>query len=115
MPNREDHCDEHVDPSSQPCATALVAGTLALMTTWADPCPTCTLEPTAQRRLLARKVASNLFYMKHHPAFSPALRQVMAHAHARWLDLAQRENGDVDEDKLDTSAAAVTLGSGALH
>lgn len=113
MPNHDDDCEEQADPSSQPCATALVAGTLALMTTWADPCPTCTLEPEAQRRVLARKVVSNLFFMKHHPAFSPALRQVMAHAHARWLDLAQR-GCNVEQDKPG-AVTAVAVASGALH
>lgn len=43
---------------------ALLAGTLALLTAWADPCPRARL-----------------------PA--PDLRQVMAHAHAHWQQLAQ--------------------------
>lgn len=70
-----------------PCAEALVAGTVALMTTWADPCGHARLAPEAQRALVARKIVSNLDLLRRHPALSSGLRQVMALAHQRWVGL----------------------------
>jgi hypothetical protein len=74
-----------------PSIDALIAGTVALMTTWADPCPHAKLPPNDLRRLVARKVVSNLFFLQHHPLLSPPLRQSLAHAHARWVGLAHAE------------------------
>ncbi len=70
------------------CAKALIAGTVALMTIWADPCVQGRLGVERQRELLARKVVSNLFLLQRHPALGPELRQVMAYAHKRWQQLA---------------------------
>lgn len=81
--------DENDDTLPLPSLEALVAGTVALMTTWASPCPGARIDPAAQRSLLARKVVSNLFFLQNHPCASPALRQVMANAHQRWVALAQ--------------------------
>lgn len=74
-----------------PSIDALIAGTVALMTAWADPCPQSRLEPADLRRLLARKVVSNLFFLQHHPHAQPALRQSLAQAHARWVALVHPE------------------------
>ena len=68
---------------------ALLAGTLALLTAWADPCPRARLPAPDLRRVLACKVVSNLFFLQHHPHTPPGLRQVMAHSHAHWQLLAQ--------------------------
>lgn len=75
-------------PLSLPCAEALVAGTIAAMTAWADPCPQCPLGTEGQRRLLARKLVSNLCLLTQHPGLGPELRQVMALAHRRWVEVA---------------------------
>lgn len=72
-----------------PSLEALVAGTMALMTAWASPCPDARIGLEPQRSLLARKVVSNLYFLQHHPCASPALRQVMANAHQRWVVLSQ--------------------------
>lgn len=72
-----------------PSLEALVAGTVALMTTWADPSPDARLDATGQRSLLARKIVSNLFFIQNHPCASTAFRQVMANAHQRWVAMAQ--------------------------
>ena len=77
------------DDTCAACAEALVAGTVALMTTWADPCPHARLDPARQRALMARKIVSNLFFLSRHPALSAELRQVMAMAHDRWEGLAR--------------------------
>lgn len=74
-----------------PCPHALIAGTLALMTTWADPAPGSALDVASLRSLLARKVVSNLFFLAEHPALSPGMRQVMAQARERWQGLTRAE------------------------
>ena len=68
-----------------PCAGGLIAGTLALMTSWADP------EPSAPRALVARKIVSNLFLLRHHPELGEPLRRVIGKVHERWLPLAGGE------------------------
>lgn len=77
-----------IDDLPVPCAEAMLAGTLALMTAWAVPCPNPAYDAQAQRSLIARKVVSNLFFLQHHPALSAGLRQVAANAHQRWQGVA---------------------------
>jgi hypothetical protein len=77
------------DPSpTLPCAGGLIAGTLALMTCWAAPEPGATATEQQQRDLLARKITSNLFFLREHPDLAPGLRRVIAKVHERWLLLA---------------------------
>jgi hypothetical protein len=71
-----------------PCVQGLIAANVALMTAYANPAPDARVDMASQRRLLARKVASNLFFLREHPLLSPGLRQVMAHAHQHWVALA---------------------------
>lgn len=71
-----------------PSLEALLAGTMALMTAWASPCPQARVEREALRRLLARKVQSNLFFLQHHPQVSAALGQVVQQMHPAWVALA---------------------------
>jgi hypothetical protein len=52
------------------------------MTSWADP------EPTAPRALIARKIVSNLFFLRHHPDLGEPMRRVIGKVHERWLPLA---------------------------
>ena len=72
-----------------PCAQALVAGTVALMTVWADPCLDGAADAATQRLLVARKIVSNLFFLQQHPHLGEPLRQVMANAHRRWVGMAR--------------------------
>lgn len=83
-------CDDTLDPgcSGLPDTDALLAATLSLMTAWANPCAQARVPVADLRRLLARKVVSNLFFLQHHPAVQPALRQVIAQTHALWVGLA---------------------------
>lgn len=76
------------DEPAYPCVQGLIAANVALMTAYANPAPDARLGAEAQRRLLARKVVSNLFFLREHPLLSPGLRQVMANAHQRWAELA---------------------------
>jgi hypothetical protein len=71
-----------------PCAGGLIAGTLALMTCWASPEPHATATEEEQRALMARKIVSNLFFLREHPDVAPGLRTVVAKVHQRWLLLA---------------------------
>lgn len=102
---------EAPDEDALPSIDALVAGTFALMTTWADPCPHAPLPPADLRRLVARKVVSNLFFLQHHPLLRPELRLCMAQAHARWVGLAQPQ----PQPQPPHATALPTAGDHALH
>ena len=78
-----------------PCAASLLAGTLALMTGWAEPAPSARLDATRQRALMARKIVSNLFFLREHPDLPNGLRMVATKLHARWSDIAQAHGADV--------------------
>jgi len=91
-----------------PSLEALVAGTVALMTSWAAPCPDARIDSAAQRSLLARKVISNLFFIQNHPCASAEFRQVMANAHQRWVGLTQIQGVSV-------AGAQPHCGQGPLH
>lgn len=90
-----------------PSLEALVAGTVALMTTWADPSPGARMDAADQRPLLAHKIVSNLFFIQNHPCASTAFRQVMANAHKRWVALAQTPATEGLSDQADRSPAAL--------
>jgi hypothetical protein len=106
-----DHADEPADDHDPlPDIDVLVAGTVALMTAWAQPCPTSPLPPADLRRLLARKVVSHLFFLTKHPLARPALRLSLQRAHQHWLALAQPGTGAaVTWDALVTDSVAPLL------
>lgn len=72
-----------------PCDQALLAATLALMTAYAGPAATARVDAGTQRRLMARKIVSNLFFLREHPALGAGLRQVVSTVHGHWLALVQ--------------------------
>jgi hypothetical protein len=82
------HPQDGTDDTPLPCAEALVAATMTLMTVWADPSPHEGAGEGVQRRQLARRIAANLFLLSRHPDLAEPLRIVMARAHARWAGLA---------------------------
>lgn len=67
-----------------PCAEALLAGTLALMTGHAQAC--C----AGQRGVMAHKVVANLDLLVRHPGLSPAFRAMLGQLQRRWV---QQEGG----------------------
>lgn len=69
-----------------PSADAMLAGTLALMTGYAQSSPSC-----PNRSLMARKLISNLFFLMQHPNVSPPLRAMLANLRTRW-QLAQEQD-----------------------
>lgn len=77
------------DAPSLPCAQALLAATLALMTAYPQPAPDARLAADALQRLMARRIVSNLFFLKAHPAVPAGLRQVLEQAHAHWVPRAE--------------------------
>jgi len=85
--------DPHIeddDAPTLPCAGGLLAGTLALMTCWAQPEPDAALDGVQQRVLMARKIVSNLVLLRDHPDLPPGLRVVSTRLHARWCAIAER-------------------------
>jgi len=66
-----------------PCAEALLAGSLALMTGHAQS------DCARQRSLMARKVRSNLFFLAQHPGVNAPFRTVLQRMHDHWDQLVQ--------------------------
>jgi hypothetical protein len=77
-----------------PCPHALLAATLALMTAYAEPNPDARVDPVALRRLLARKIVSNLFFLREHPALGASMRQVVGTVHGRWVAVAGKSSAE---------------------
>jgi hypothetical protein len=102
------HADTDLpEPNALPKVDALLAGTVALMTAFADPFPQTRLDMADLRQVLARKVVSNLFCLPHHSHVCPELRLSLARAHARWVAPAQPANANSD--------AHVATGDRSLH
>jgi hypothetical protein len=108
--NSPDHFED--DTAARPCAGGLLAGTLALMTCWAAPEPEAKVDAQRQRSLIARKVVSNLFFLRDHPDVGPGLQQVVGRLHQRWVLIANE--AAVSAPPLDLAAAAAPSGA-ALH
>ena len=81
------------DGIALPCDQALLAATLALMTAYANPCPEARVDAATQRRLMARRIVSNLFFLREHPALGPGMRQVVGAVHGHWVALARLLEG----------------------
>lgn len=69
-------CDEEY---LLPSIDAIMAGTLALMTGYAQAADTCTHRP-----LMAKKLVSNLFFLANHPQVSPTMRCMLSNLRTRW-------------------------------
>ncbi len=70
--------NDHPMPSSE----TLLAGTLALMTSYAQ--SIC----EHQRDIMARKIASNLFFLQAHPGVSADFRTMLGTLRSRWVEQA---------------------------
>ena len=76
-------CPPDTEDYVMPCAEAMLAGTLALMTGYAQ-------SAQAQHAgLMARKIVSNLFFLSRHPALSPEFRRVVERLHGAWGGVAK--------------------------
>lgn len=78
----------HADQADRPGALGLLVSTLLLMTSHAAPDPAPGMDGPRLQRLLARKVARNLFFLQHHPDVPPKLRQMAGQLHGAWAALA---------------------------
>jgi hypothetical protein len=79
---RHPHCeasDPDDDCARLPSVEALTAGTLALMTCYAQ-----APADGPNRSLMARKLVSNLFFLSGHPHVSPPMRAMAANLRKRW-------------------------------
>ena len=63
---------------TMPCAEAMLAGTLALMTAHAQAC--CDDHKT----LMARKIASHLLVLSEHPLLSPPFKTMLWNLREHW-------------------------------
>lgn len=84
-PGGEEAHDDGVLP--MPSFEGIVAGTVALMTSWAAEAQ-ATGGAARHHDLLARKIISNLFFMAHHPRAQGPLACALANARERWIELA---------------------------
>lgn len=67
-----------------PSSEALLAGTLALMTGYAQGC--C----KGHREMMAKKIVANLSMLTLHPAAAPAFRAMAMNLHGMWFRLVQQ-------------------------
>jgi hypothetical protein len=106
------HLEDTAAPAL-PCAGGLIAGTLALMTCWAAPERSVHTSPAQQRLLMARKIASNLYFLREHPDIAHGMRQVIGKAHERWLLIAQ--SAPADNESESNPAQPDVAAANALH
>lgn len=80
-----------------PCIDAMLMGTLALMTGYAE--HQCEQGNPRCRDLMAKKIGSNLFFLASHPRLSAPMAAVMGNLQRHWHTLSARTS-------LESSAAA---------
>lgn len=81
--NPDTHRDEEY---SMPCMEALLAGTLALMTGYAQAC--C----DSHREAMVRKIVTNLEALTQSQALSPHFRTMLWNLQARWQQQGVQEH-----------------------
>lgn len=67
-----------------PSVDALMAGTLALMTGYAQAGTEC-----PNRGLIVKKLVSNLFFLANHPQVAPPMRCMLGNLSTRWQILLE--------------------------
>ena len=90
------------DEYTMPCAEAILAGTLALMTGHAR-CGCAT-----HRDMMASKAACNLASLAKHPVMSEEFRVVAAKLHTQWVELIHAERIS-QHQSLQTAQHAATV------
>jgi len=93
-----DAADQSAEEYTMPCAEAMLAGTLALMTGYAQQ------QDAGVRSLMARKVVSNLFFLSGHPHLSDAFRTMLVNLRARW-----QTDGPVEATGADTGSTSESI------
>ena len=87
--------DPQVEEYELPCTEALLAGTLALMTGYAQSARECPHRP-----LMAGKLVSNLLYLSAHPQLSAPMQTMLSNLRTRWQ--LEVENTAADAEAGDT-------------
>ncbi|MEN9844532.1 MAG: hypothetical protein RLZZ612_2361 [Pseudomonadota bacterium] len=77
-PPTQVHSDEADEEYLMPSPEAMLAGTLALMTGYAQQ------QDDGIKGVMAKKVVSNLFFLIQHPYLSEAFRQMLTQLRERW-------------------------------
>lgn len=86
--------DFETEQPGMPCPLAILAGTMALMTRYADPNPGQSRAGEVEvHPLLAKKIASNLLFLQRHPALPEQFGRVMAQVHAQWANIVAVSEG----------------------
>lgn len=89
------------DPADEeytlPSVEALLAGTLALMTGYAQSARDC-----AHRPIMARKLVSNLACLCAHPQLSSAMQTMLANLRTRWELEMEHEAGVASTERRPT-------------
>jgi hypothetical protein len=95
VPSANHHTETADEEYTMPSVEALLAGTLALMTGYAQSARECPHRP-----LMAGKLVSNLLYLSAHPQLSPPMQTMLSNLRTRWqLEL---------EHSADAKAADIT-------
>jgi hypothetical protein len=79
MPSADHHTETADEEYTMPSVEALLAGTLALMTGYAQSARDCPHRP-----LMAGKLVSNLLYLSAHPQLSPPMQTMLGNLRTRW-------------------------------
>jgi hypothetical protein len=79
MPSANHHTETADEEYTMPSVEALLAGTLALMTGYAQSAREC-----PHRSLMAGKLVSNLLCLSAHPQLSPPMQTMLANLRTRW-------------------------------
>ena len=90
---------------AMPCAEAVLAATLALMTGHAQTC--C----DGRRALMARKIVSSLALLSEHPLLSPQFKTMLWNLRERWREQVEStqtaQAGQSDQGLWHASPSAV--------
>lgn len=94
------------DEYTMPCAEAILAGTLALITGHAR----CGC--TQHRDMMAKKAASNLALLAQHPLMSAGFKTVAAKLHEQWVELIHAQR--VQAQQVAQQSVADVAGSACM-
>lgn len=79
--------DQEDEARALPSVDALIAGTFALMTGYAQAPTDC-----PNRGLIGKKLVSNLFFLANHPQVTPNLRCMLGNLRTRWQILLEERH-----------------------
>ena len=98
----DENIDKHICEYALPCAEAILAGTLALMTGYAR----CGC--AVHRQMMAGKAAANLLALAEHSPLSSQLtsgfKAIVFKLHSQWLELVEAERRVLTYSSVDAVA-----------